>query len=284
MGMTLEKCEEWLKGTLDSFKPTPDMGGGDVSLRLPRIMAAAASVHQGSAFGYTFPEEIRAEAISRAAPLIAAALETWRHWLEEKFGEEGRAFYERAALNHGLQKPSPKSLHRDGAITKAFAALRQRLADTQSATEHWKTLDWLEPDEAHGFAVNPPAENAGERLAAFELGHAPLPTEFEALYAEMNGLWTGPVDPPGGERAFDAGEEYFVFVPLEQLLEHHGDRDDGLIVLNQHPDYFSWILLSTKDGAVYSGSKLDGKAPPKQVSLSLAKYLEQLASSYGSRY
>ena len=71
-------------------------------------------------------------------------------------------------------------------------------------------------------------------------------------------------------------------MPLDRLLEHSDDREDGLIILNQHPDYFSWTMLSPEDGAIYSATKLDGKAPPKKVAPSLAKYLEQLGASYGT--
>jgi hypothetical protein len=108
-----------------------------------------------------------------------------------------------------------------------------------------------------------------------------LPAELEALYLQMDGLWTGAVEPPGGERPFDPHEEYFVFVPIERLLEHHDDREDGLIVLDQHPDYFSWTMLSREDGAIYHSTKLERSDPPRRIAGSLVEYLDRLAESYG---
>lgn len=99
----------------------------------------------------------------------------------------------------------------------------------------------------------------------------------------MNGLWTGAAKAPGGELKFDDGAESFVFVPLEVLVEHFDDRDDGMIILNQHPDYFSWTMFNTRDEAIYSATKLDGKKPPKKIAASLVEYLEQLGSRYGDR-
>jgi hypothetical protein len=284
MAMTADKCIEWLEGRIAAFLPSDDMGQGDISLRLPQVMTAAVQVKSGSAFGFTFPEDIRSESVSRAAPAIEQALETWRKWLVEHFGTEGQEFYDRAALNHGVTKPKPKRVHKDNAITASFARLRACLSDTRAATDAWRKRDWLEDDEAHGFAIAPPASDLGDVLAYFELGSEALPPELEALYAEMNGLWTGAVQPPGGEQTFDTAEEYFVFVPIETLLEHEGDRDDGLIIFNQHPDYFSWTMLSREDGGIYHATKLDGPDKARKVAASLAQYLDQLAEAYGARY
>jgi hypothetical protein len=49
---------------------------------------------------------------------------------------------------------------------------------------------WLEQDEAHGFAINSSAKNAGELLAEFELQSMALPPELEARLAKMKGLRT----------------------------------------------------------------------------------------------
>jgi hypothetical protein len=282
--MTADECVHWIRVTIESFLPSDDMVSGDVSLRLPHLMTAAVSVGTGSAFGLVFPAAARAESIARATPLIEQALQVWRTWLEEHFGDEGRAFFERAAINHGLARPAPKVLGEDAAISRAFMRLRSRLADTPAATGDWRARRLLEEDEAHGYAIAPPALDAGELLAAFEIEADPLPAALEALYAEMNGLWTGAVDGPGGERPFDEGEEYFVFMTLEGVLAHHDDRDDGLIIVNQHPDYFSWTMLSRDDGAVYQASKLDGGDPPEKIAASLVEYLDQLAATYGSPY
>ncbi len=282
--MTPDECITWVEAQIASFLPTEDMGQGDVSLRLPQLMTAAVSLRHGGAFGFTFPEAIRGESATRAAPLIEGALATWEAWLAERFGDEGRQFFAKAALHNGLTKPAKRSLRREPAITAAVERLRARLADTRAATAHWRAHDWLEEDQAHGYALPPAAADAGALLASFELDSEPLPPALEAFYAVADGVWTGAVARPGGEQAFDADAEHLVLMTLENHIVHHDDRDDGLLVLNQDPDYFQWTMLSREDGAIYHATKLDGDVPPKRIAASLVDYLDQLAASYGSRY
>jgi hypothetical protein len=283
MAMTADTCIEWLSGRIRAFSPSDDMGQGDISMRLPQVMRAAVEVKSGTAFGFTFPADIRAAAIPHAVQSIEQALEVWRAWLVERFGAEGQAFYDRAALNHGVTTPQAKRVHRDEAIAARLARLRARLSDTRAATDAWRARDWLETTEAHGFAVAAPAADLGDVLASFEVNSEPLPPALEAIYAEMNGLWTGAMKPPGGEQAFDPDAESFVFVPIERLLEQDEERGDELIIFDQQPGSFGRTMLSRKDGGVYQATRLDGPGTPRRVAASLAEYLEQLAETYGTR-
>lgn len=299
MAMTADKCIEWLEGRIGVFLPSDDMSQGDISVRLPQIMTAAVQVKSGTAFGFNFPDGIRAESIPRALKAIERALDVWRKWLGERFGVEGQAFYDRTALNHGLTKPNSKPVAKSAAIAASFARLRARLSDTQAATDAWRKCDSLEDDEALGFAVAPPSSVLGDVLSSFEVqkpstvgladtgplivktasDHRALPPELEALYAEMNGLWVGAVEPPGGERQFDATEDGFIFMPIQSILEHFDDREDGMILLNQHPDFFSWTMISPKDGGIYCATKLE--RAPRKVAASLCEYLDQLSEGFG---
>jgi hypothetical protein len=281
--MTADECIKWVQGRIAAFMPSDDMGDSGIAVRLPQLINAAASVEMGKAFGFTFPQAIREESIARATPLIKHAVDQWGSWLVAHLGEEGSELFERATRILRPRKPSVKALREDAEIAQAFAGLRASLADTEAATREWRKRNWLTKDEAHGYAIAPPLERAGELLGEFELDSEALPSALEALYREMDGLWTWPVASPGGQRPFDSREEYFVFMPLEGLLLHHDDRaDEGLIILNQDPDFRSWTMLSRRDGAIYHATRFDGAKPPKKIASTLVEYLKQLATSYGS--
>jgi hypothetical protein len=278
--MTPDECIAWVEGRIATFMPEEEMDQGDIATRLPQIMAAAATIGDGVAFGYKFPPDIRDESIAGASPRIHDALEFWRGWLSDRQGDEGRAFFRQVARAQGLSQPEPKALRSEPAIAEALEKLRERLITGSGATDAWRKQGWVEETEAHGWAIAPPAPDRGERLAEHEIDHHPLPAELEALYDLMDGLWTGAVEPPGGEQPFDPGADAFVFAPLERVLQHAGDRDDGLIVFNQHPDFLRWTMIDPSDGAILVATKLDD-GPPARFAASLADFLLALAESYG---
>lgn len=270
----------WIQDAIKDFLPTDDMVGGDVSIRLPRLMAARADIDQGYALGAEFADG----EIPAATAALDQALVTWRRWLVEQFGDEGEQFFHKAQLAHGLVEPAAKSVARDPEIAAALERLRAKLADTAAATAHWRGQGWLEDDLQHGHAIAPPAANAGVLLARFEIDADPLPAALEALYAELDGLWTGVVAPPGGARPFDAQAEELVFLSLDELITLNEElgADTELILFDRDPDSFRWTMLSREDGAVYSSTKFD-RDEPRRVADSLAAYIDALAARYGYR-
>jgi len=276
--MTVDECVRWVEGRIASFKPTDDLG--QVTTRLPMVMGALVSLEGGSVFGFTLPPEIRADVVSAARPLLQQAVDGWRAHLERRFGDEGLVFFDRAALECGLKKPAKRELRHDEAVARAVDRLRARLADSGSASQTWFGQGWLEEGDAHGYALAPPDSDAAEQLARHERRSPALPKLLEALYAELGGLWTGPVEPPGGEQPFERGAASYVIMPLSEVLDHADDRPDGLVVFGQQGDYFSLKLLGSDDGAVYSISRLD-YGPPRKVADSLVEWLDALAAAYG---
>lgn len=279
--MTHAQCISWITKTIADYQPVSDMDRGEMTSRLGQTMTAAHGLSTGTVFGFSIPDSVRSEVITAAQPELTAALHAWLTWLSENFGSDGSAFYNRMATNHGLVAPPARTLTADPAICNAVQALRAALSNTRSATAYGQKTDWLEPDQSHAFAIAPPASDASQQLAEFELHAAALPAALEALYCELDGLWVGGVAGPGGAQAFSPKSEYFVIAPLAVLLDRSLDRDDTFIALNQDPDSFRSVLLDIDDGAVYRATKLDD-GPPTKIATSLPQYLELLASTYGT--
>ena len=68
-----------------------------------------------------------------------------------------------------------------------------------------------------------------------------------------------------------------MFAPLTTIVERAGETDE--LVLDQHPDHFSWVMLDRKTGAITSANKID--RTPVKIAGSLVEYIELLAEGYG---
>jgi hypothetical protein len=227
-----------------------------------------------TAFGFTIPGELRADAEAPIASRLDASLATWKAFLGNVEG--GAGYYERSLVAAGLMPALPRTTTKDSAIVRAVANLRMRLADTAAATALWRDRGLLEHGEQHAFAIAPPPANLTEVLAADAARGTRLPPLVEALYTEVGGLWVQPHN-VGGEQPFDPDAEHLIFVTLATMLAREGDTD--ALLLDRHPDHFSWTLLDPATGAITTANKLD--RTPVKIAGSLVEYIELLAEGYG---
>lgn len=271
--MTHDQLLAWVDKQIADYSPL-EADAGEIRNRFAQIVQARASFTGTSVFGFTIPAELRADAHDAIGKRLDASLASWKDFLASIDG--GPGYYERSLVAAGLLPAPERTLIKDAAITRAVAHLRERLADTAAATALWKARGLLESGQHHAFAIAPPVEDLDEVLGAEAARGNELPPLVEALYAELGGLWCEPHG-KAGERPFDGGAEYFVFAPLETILERADELDT--IILDQHPDHFSWVMLDPVTGAVTSANKLD--RTPQKVAGSLVEYLELLAEGYG---
>jgi hypothetical protein len=267
--MTYDQLLAWVDRQIADYAPI-EADAGEVRNRFSQIVQARAAFAGTTIFGFTIPGELRGDVHAAIASRLDASLARWKEFLATIDG--GPGYYERSLVAAGLLPPPERTLIKDSAITRAVAHLRQRLADTAAATALWQARGLLETGQHHAFAIAPPVEDLEEVLAAEAARGVELPPLVEALYAELGGLWVQPAA-KGGERAFDPDAEYFVFAPLETLL----DRDE--LILDQHPDHFSWVMLDPDTGTITTANKID--RTPQKVAGSLVEYLELLAEGYG---
>lgn len=270
--MTHDQLLAWVDKQIADYAPVED-DAGEVRNRFSQIVQARGGFSGASVFGFTIPAELRSDAHALIATRLDASLATWKEFLAKVDG--GAGYYERSLIAAGLLPALPRTTTKDNAVARAVAHLRQRLADTAAATALWRAKGLLEDKQHHAFAIAPP-ENVQEILAAEAARGIELPPLVEALYSEIGGLWCEP-DKKGGEQPFDDDAEYFVFAPLETILERAGELDE--IILDQHPDHFSWVMLDPASGAITTANKLD--RTPQKIAGSLVEYLELLAEGYG---
>jgi len=271
--MTSDQLLAWVDTQIADYAPV-DADAGEVRNRFSQIVQARAGFAGASVFGFTIPADLRAATQEPITQRLDASLASWKDFLARIDG--GPGYFERSLVAAGLLPPPPRTLIKDAAVTRAVANLRQRLADTGAATALWRARELLEPNEHHAFAIAPPPEDLEEILAAEAARGVELPPLVEALYAELGGLWCEP-DKKGGEQAFEPDAEYFVFAPLETILQRADELDE--IILDQHPDHFSWVMLDADTGAITTANKLDRN--PQKIAGSLVEYLELLAEGYG---
>jgi len=277
------KLRAWIVKQIQSFAPDASMVSGDISLRFPRIMEARRDIERGSAFGYTFPEAIREQGVRDGKLLLDEAVNQWRTYLSDVHGEEGKAFFERAAVRYELQSLPARAPRGDAELSASLRELVKMLDDVDAMRAYWLAsgrLDEEEEDaELPGFFLQPARADVGELLARYEHDGGELPAEVEALYSELDSLWVGFCDPPGGRQEEDPNDGSYVFAPLERVLERSDDID-GCLILSDDPDAFRWTLYRVEDGGVYERCKLDD-GPPKLVASSLKEYVKLLAKTYG---
>ncbi len=264
--MTIDECLAWVSRRIDAFLPVDGMARGDAVSRLRGIKEAARQAERGAAFGFSFPADIRAESMSRTAPLFRQALATWDRWLEANDPMHGKDTWE---------KPAAVVWKRDLDIADGVSALRARLCDTKAATAAWAANGRIRGNQEHGFAFAAPA------LTELTANVPELPAAVLSLYGEIGGLWVSGVEPPGGERAFVNDCETYVLAPFASLIElwQAWDRDDEMIALNTDQDSFFRILISPHGETIYAETKLDAR--PRPVARSLVEYLAMLCDSYG---
>jgi hypothetical protein len=269
--MTHDQLLAWVDGQIADYAPIDD-DAGEVRNRFSQIVQARAAFTGATVFGFTIPAELRSDVQAAITERLDASLDGWKTFLANIDG--GPGYYERSLVAAGLLPPPERTLVKDSAITRAVAHLRTRLTDPAAATALWRARGLLKPDEHHAFAIAPPVEDLEEVLAAEAARGVELPALVEALYAELGGLWVEPAK-KGGERAFDREAEYFVFAPLDLLIDRYHD----VVILDQHPDHFSWVMLDPDTGTISTATKLD--RTPVKIAGSLVEYLELLAEGYG---
>jgi hypothetical protein len=271
--MTHDELITWVDRQIADYAPVED-DAGEVRNRFAQIVQARSNFTGAAVFGFTIPGELRADVHAAIAERLDASLATWKVFLGKVDG--GAGYYERSLVAAGLLPAVPRTTTKDSAIARAIAHLRVRLADTAAATALWRDRGLLEHGEQHAFAIAPPPANLAELLGTEAARGTELPPLVEALYTELGGLWVEPHN-VGGAQPFDPDAEHLVFVTLDQLLEREGDRDE--LILDQHPDYFSWTMLDRTTGAITTANKLD--RTPVKVAGSLVEYIELLAEGYG---
>jgi hypothetical protein len=266
--MTLDELLTWVDRQITDYAPG-DADAGELRNRFAQIVQARGTFNGTSVFGFTIPGELRADAEAPIAARLDASLTAWREFLATVEG--GAGYYERSLVAAGLLPAVPRTTTKDSAIARAVANLRVRLADTAAATSLWRANGLLEDLQHHAFSIAPPPPELGALLADED-----LPPLVEALYTELGGLWVRP-HKTGGAQPWDAEAEHFVFAPLERVL----DKSDGLdaIILDEHPDHFSWVMLDRTTGAVTTANKIE--RTPVKVAGSLVEYIELLAEGYG---
>jgi hypothetical protein len=267
--MTLDELLTWVDRQIADYAPASDADAGELRNRFAQIVQTRGAFHGMTVFGFTIPGELRATAELPIATRLDASLAAWREFLAGVDG--GSGYYERSLVAAGLMPALPRTSTKDSAIARAVLNLRARLADTAAATALWRANGLLEDLQHHAFSVTKPHPNLAKVLAAAE-----LPPLLEALYTELGGLWVRP-HTIGGEQPWNPDAEYFVFAPLTTIVERAGETDE--LVLDQHPDHFSWVMLDRTTGAVTSANKLE--RTPVKVAGSLVEYIELLAEGYG---
>jgi hypothetical protein len=266
--MTLEELLTWVDRQIADYAPT-DADAGELRNRFAQIVAARGAFQGMTVFGFTIPGELRAAAELPIATRLDQSLATWRDFLTGIEG--GSGYYERSLVAAGLLPALPRTSTKDSAIARAVMNLRARLADTAAATALWRANGQLEDLQHHAFSIAKPHPNLAKVLAA-----ADLPPLVEALYTELGGLWVRP-HRSGGEQPWNPDAEYFVFAPLASVLERSEASDE--LVLDAHPDHFSWVMLDRTTGAITTANKLD--RTPVKIAGSLVEYIELLAEGYG---
>lgn len=269
--MTPDQLLAWVDAQIADYSPIDD-DAGEVRNRFSQIVQARAGFAGSSVFGFTIPDDVRAAVQEPITQRLDASVAAWKDFLAKIDG--GAGYYERSLVAAGLLPPPPRTQIKDAALARAVEHLRTRLADTAAATALWRARELLDKNEHHAFAIAPPPAGLEKLLAAEAARGVELPPLLEALYAELGGLWCRPDKKPG-EHAFDAGAEYFVFAPLATILGRAGDD----LILDQHPDHFSWVILDPESGAITTATKLD--RTPQKVAGSLVEYVELLAEGYG---
>jgi hypothetical protein len=270
--MTLDELLTWVDRQIADYAPG-DAEAGELRNRFAQIVQARGAFNGLTVFGFTIPGELRSDAEAPIAARLQASLESWRAFLEGVEG--GPGYYERSLVAAGLLPALPRTTTKDSAIARAIANLRERLADTAAATALWRANGLLEDLQHHAFAIAKPPRDIAKILADASRSTV-LPPLVEALYTEIGGLWVRP-HTTGGEQAWNAEAEYFVFAPLAAILERAGEAD--AIVLDQHPDSFSRVMLDPKTGAIATANKLE--PTPVKIAGSLVEYIELLAAGYG---
>jgi len=271
--MTPDQLLAWVDAQIVDYSPV-DEDAGEARNRFSQIVQARAGFTGTSVFGFTIPDELRAAAQEPIMQRLDASLATWKQFLAKVDG--GAGYYERSLVAAGLLAAPPRTQIKDAALARAVEHLRTRLADTAAATALWRSRELLKKNEHHAFAIAPPPAGLEKLLAAEAARGVELPPLLEALYAELGGLWCEPDTKPG-EHAFDDGAEYFVFAPIATLFERAVEADE--LILDQHPDHFSWVTLDPESGAITTANKLD--RTPQKVAGSLVEYVELLAEGYG---
>lgn len=269
--MTPETLLAWVDAQIADYSPIDD-DAGEVRNRFGQIVQARAGFAGSSVFGFTIPDDVRAIVQEPITQRLDASVAAWKDFLAKIDG--GAGYYERSLVAAGLLPPPPRTQIKDAALARAVEHLRTRLADTAAATALWRARELLDTNEHHAFAIAPPPAGLEKLLAGEAARGVELPPLLEALYAELGGLWCRPDEKPG-EHAFDAEAEYFVFAPLPTILDRAGDD----LILDQHPDHFSWVILDPESGAITTATKLD--RTPQKVAGSLVEYVELLAEGYG---
>lgn len=266
--MTPDQLLAWVDAQIVDYSPIDD-DAGEVRNRFSQIVQARAGFAGTSVFGFTIGGDLRAAVEETIAKRLDASLARWKEFLSGIDG--GPGYYERTLVAAGLLPALPRTTTKDNALARAVSHLRMRLADTAAATTLWRAREILDKSEHHAYAIAPPPNNLAAMLADAE-----LPPLLEALYSELGGLWCEPHD-RAGEQPFDQDAEYFVFAPLATVLDRADELDE--IILDQHPDHFSWVMLDRDTGAITTANKLD--RTPQKVAGSLVEYVELLAEGYG---
>jgi hypothetical protein len=267
--MTHQQLLAWVDKQIADYSPVDD-DAGEVRNRFSQIVQARAAFAGTTVFGFTIPAELRADVHEAVDRRLDASLATWKTFLAKVEG--GVGYYERSLVAAGLLPATPRTTTKDSAITRAVAHLRKRLGETAAATDFWRARGLLDKDQHHAFAIAPPVADLEGVLSAQAARGVELPPLVEALYAEIGGLWCEP-HAKAGEHAFDSHAEYFVFAPLATVLDRHD------LILDQHPDHFSWVKLDPEKGTITTANKLD--RTPQKIAGSLVEYLELLAEGYG---
>ena len=104
--MDLDKLVSWLQQQIAECEPTDGMGAPEVSERLPKLLRARRDTPNGYAFGFTFPDDVKAQVPDKVLPTLDAAIERWGAWLAKNRGDQGTAFFEKAKATYGVPEGS----------------------------------------------------------------------------------------------------------------------------------------------------------------------------------
>ena len=100
--MNLDQLINWLEQQIGECEPTDGMGAPEVSERLPKLLRARRDTPNGYAFGFTFPDDVKAQVPDQIIPKLDAVIERWRTWLTQNRGDQGAAFFEKAKATYGV--------------------------------------------------------------------------------------------------------------------------------------------------------------------------------------